>query len=400
MSPNQIYKRIFVAPWPEWIGGLILGIFFIIFSAWALTPFNIYGGYYNWGSWFYKLTGLSDFFPAFKDPASPLMAKMSVGNLGFLLGVFSAAILAGEFKLKGVTSKTDYIEAVLGGFVMALGVVFAWGCNFGGFFSAITALSLNGFAMMLGLIVGGFLGSLYVNWRAAGIEILELIPVEAKISSPSTPSDSGNKTWLPILLILIPITLVVLINYYYSINGAIIYSGILFIGLFIGFTVQRSRLCFTTAFRDLFNKKGEFLRSLKLQRAIVLGLIVAAIGIAALKANNLLDKDLNVSPVGWINVMGGILFGFGMVIAGACGSGMLWRTAEGHLKLVIALVVTTLAFVPLTLFIWNYAPALAGPKIFIPTVFGWPLGLLFIIGLLSVWLLILRWIEHQWRGRK
>jgi uncharacterized protein len=34
---------------------------------------------------------------------------------------------------------------------------------------------------------------------------------------------------------------------------------------------------------------------------------------------------------------GGTLFGIGMVIAGGCGAGSIWRAGEGHVKLWIAL---------------------------------------------------------------
>ena len=38
----------------------------------------------------------------------------------------------------------------------------AFGCNIGGFFSAVSALSLSGFGMMLGLGLGAFLGLRYL----------------------------------------------------------------------------------------------------------------------------------------------------------------------------------------------------------------------------------------------
>jgi len=39
----------------------------------------------------------------------------------------------------------------------------------------------------------------------------------------------------------------------------------------------------------------------------------------------------------WIGALaGGVIFGIGMVLAGGCASGALWRVGEGHLKLVVA----------------------------------------------------------------
>ena len=39
----------------------------------------------------------------------------------------------------------------------------------------------------------------------------------------------------------------------------------------------------------------------------------------------------------WVgSLLGGLVFGVGMVLAGGCASGSLWRIGEGHLKLVAA----------------------------------------------------------------
>jgi uncharacterized membrane protein YedE/YeeE len=48
---------------------------------------------------------------------------------------------------------------------------------------------------------------------------------------------------------------------------------------------------------------------------------------------------LAVPPRFWFgSLVGGLLFGLGMVLAGGCASGVLWRAAEGHLKLWVALL--------------------------------------------------------------
>ena len=60
---------------------------------------------------------------------------------------------------------------------MGIGAALAFGCNIGGFFSAISALSMSGVAMMLGLLIGSYIG-------------LRLLILEVNHLSPSvTPSD-------------------------------------------------------------------------------------------------------------------------------------------------------------------------------------------------------------------
>ena len=41
---------------------------------------------------------------------------------------------------------------------MGIGAALAFGCNIGGFFSAISALSMSGLAMMIGLLIGAYIG--------------------------------------------------------------------------------------------------------------------------------------------------------------------------------------------------------------------------------------------------
>ena len=134
----------------------LLGILNVFFLAWALKPFTIFSGFLNWGHHIYETVGLADFTG---PPGSNLLLnKTSVGDIGLLLGAFTAAVLSNEFRIRKPLTKSEYLEGFLGGFLMALGTVLSVGCNWGGFFSAITVLSLHGFLMFIGLIVGGWLG--------------------------------------------------------------------------------------------------------------------------------------------------------------------------------------------------------------------------------------------------
>ncbi|MGD9393082.1 MAG: YeeE/YedE thiosulfate transporter family protein, partial [Chromatiales bacterium] len=50
------------------------------------------------------------------------------------------------------------------------------------------------------------------------------------------------------------------------------------------------------------------------------------------------DPYLAIPATFWLgSVVGGILFGVGMIFAGGCASGSIWRAAEGNLKLVVVL---------------------------------------------------------------
>jgi uncharacterized membrane protein YedE/YeeE len=105
------------------------------------------------------------------------------------------------------------------------------------------------------------------------------------------------------------------------------------LGLSIGFVLQRGRVCFAGAFRDLF-----LMRNGAMMRAVLLGLAVAAPAFALVQARAVPDPSFgalpvgaHVTPLGLHLVVGGLLFGVGMVLAGGCVSGTLYRIGEGYL---------------------------------------------------------------------
>lgn len=104
------------------------------------------------------------------------------------------------------------------------------------------------------------------------------------------------------------------------------------IGIALGFVMQRSRFCFTAAFRDLF-----MFRSGRNMKGVIVGMAVATVGFGVIMANLLPNATLgaiapeaHANPVGVHLVLGGLLFGTGMVTAGGCTSGSLYRMAEGY----------------------------------------------------------------------
>lgn len=148
---NNLLARVFSNEgWPKWFGGILLGLISILYLALALKPFSIYTGYLNWGQHFYVLVlGIRIFgLPS----ANPLFERTSIGDIGLFLGALLVALLSNEFRIRTPALKVDYLEAIAGGTLMALGTVLASGCNWGGFFSAITALSFHGYLMFIGLI--------------------------------------------------------------------------------------------------------------------------------------------------------------------------------------------------------------------------------------------------------
>jgi uncharacterized membrane protein YedE/YeeE len=93
---------------------------------------------------------------------------------------------------------------------------------------------------------------------------------------------------------------------------------------------------------------------------------------------------------------GGFVFGFGMLVTGGCGSGTVWRVAEGQVKLMVALVTFALS-TSLTKTLIRSSENIRvfiGWKVFLPDVFGYRLAILFVYLVMVVWYFAVTWNEE------
>lgn len=173
-------------------------------------------------------------------------------------------------------------------------------------------------------------------------------------------------------------------------------------GLGMGFAIQRGRLCFAASFRDLFiNGRGE------LMRAVLLGMMVATTAFAALMARMVPDPSLgelapkvHVWPLGANVLVGGLLFGAGMVLAGGCISGTLWRIGEGYVGSLVALGGILLGLEGATLsWNWWWQHGLSGaPLIWLPRTLGHMGAWMAVVAALAGMYLLTYWWEARRAG--
>jgi hypothetical protein len=171
----------------------------------------------------------------------------------------------------------------------------------------------------------------------------------------------------------------------------------LFGGLF-GFVLQKSRFCFTASMRDPILTGGT-----SITRAVMVALAITTIGFTAIKygyyINGLDIPGMSyVVPVGPATIIGGIMFGTGMVIAGGCASGTLMRVGEGFQMLMIALLFFVVgSLIGAHHFGWWKINFIShSPEIFLPDYLGWG-------GALLVQLLVIAGIyifADKWQKKK
>jgi uncharacterized protein len=115
----------------------------------------------------------------------------------------------------------------------------------------------------------------------------------------------------------------------------IYFSAYLWFGFAYGMCLQYGRFCMASAIRDLF-AVGVPRMAVGIMIAIVLfSLVSAAVTVSGY-------STFHASPIGMYSVIGGLIFGVGMVFTGGCASGSLYKTGEGSIAAL--LVVLSLSF--------------------------------------------------------
>ncbi len=118
---------------------------------------------------------------------------------------------------------------------------------------------------------------------------------------------------------------------------AYIATGLL-IGAAFGFVLQRGRFCINSAFREVLFQDYTMLRAYML--AVVVTMIganlIEQLGWLQPAADGTAGQLYRQAFVPWANIVGGYIFGMGIVLAGGCGSGILYRVGEGNLAYVFA----------------------------------------------------------------
>ncbi|MEE8343329.1 MAG: YeeE/YedE family protein [Gammaproteobacteria bacterium] len=127
----------------------------------------------------------------------------------------------------------------------------------------------------------------------------------------------------------------------YTYNEYYIYLSVyLWFGLIYGMCLQYGRFCFSSAFRDLFAVGvPRMVVGIMIATALfaVVGAVVSVTGMSTFHA----------APTSSHAMIAGFIFGVGMVFAGGCASGSLYKTGEGNgnaLMVILSISVTQALF--------------------------------------------------------
>lgn len=318
------YERIFVEPWSPYVGAILLVMVILGLMIDGLF-WGVFGGLRLWGDWLNSTLGLGEALKIKTELESPLMHRMSLMNITLLFGAFAAALMSRQFRISRAP-RLEYVWGALGGTLMGIGATLAGGCTTGGFFTPVLHSSPAGWMMGLGLMAGAVVGLKLLLWTLDNISWGMQVPA---------PGGSSSRQRSPLFGMLI-VAAIVAWTLLWA-NGAdeklASRAFILIAGFALGFILHRSRLCFARGFREPFmTGEGDMTKALIL--ALAIGIPLASL----LFHKQVIDPYIAIPATFWAgSLSGGVIFGVGMIFAGGCASGAMWRAAEGNLKLWVAL---------------------------------------------------------------
>ena len=120
---------------------------------------------------------------------------------------------------------------------------------------------------------------------------------------------------------------------YYKANPYYLYTVVyIWFGFAYGLMLQYGRFCFASASRDLFAAGVP-----RMAVGVLIALMFFSVIQAVLSSTNM--STFHPAPFGIHMVISGVVFGLGMVLAGGCASGSLYKVGEGNMTNLLAVIV-------------------------------------------------------------
>ncbi len=160
VPPADPFTAIFIARWPAWIGGAIIGVLATL-SYLRVAPLGVTA---EIGARARQLAGAAGIAPTRLEGLDSLRGCIAVvrdfalsDNGVFILGLiaasFAAALVAGQFK-PAWPSARQIVQGLVGGTLLGWGAMVGLGCTVGTLFSGISAGALSGWVFAASVFGG------------------------------------------------------------------------------------------------------------------------------------------------------------------------------------------------------------------------------------------------------
>lgn len=315
-----IYRSVFRDHWHPVTAVVILGVLSALYFGMLQTVWAVTGEFTRWGGhilqWLGYDPGEMSYFNIIKLKGLPWERVDGWVVFGMFGGALIAALLAGNFKFRVPVQRRRLVQGLLGGIIAGFGTRLAMGCNLAAMFTGIPQFTLHAWLFTLATIAGTYFG-LKVSLMPFFLGKPVILPGgRVEVAGPV-------KSRQPLIgWVMAAVTMVWAILAWQAGAGKLALAGLF--GLAFGAVIERGQVCFTSAFRDLW-----LVGRATVTKAIILGMAIQSLGTLYFIMQGVPAK---VMWAGAGAVIGGLLFGFGIVIAGGCETGWMYRAMEGQVN--------------------------------------------------------------------
>lgn len=383
MSLAEFRAQYLVRFWSPIPALLALGVASAYYFAITGTFWAVTGEFTRWGGHITALLGFSpqqwSYFQLIGLNGSPLERIDGVMIIGMFAGALCAALWAGNVQLRWPTSRRRLAQGLIGGIIAGFGARLAMGCNLAAFFTGIPMFSLHAWAFMLTTVIGAWIGV-----KLCLLPFLRT-PLRLDTAPSSLFADTASLARRARLQNRLGLLIAVLVLGFaaWRFETSLVLGLAVLFGVFFGTVIERGQICFTSAARDLWTTGRT-----RIAYGILLGMVVACLGTFGAIALGATPKIFWMGPNA---ALGGLLFGIGIVLAGGCETGWMYRAMEGQVHFWIVGIGNVIGGTLVAIF-WDElggALALPYPKINLLEYLGAGTGLLLsLAGLMLAMLLV------------
>ncbi|AXH11031.1 hypothetical protein CP960_10925 [Malaciobacter halophilus] len=380
----------FWAPIPAVIAlGILSAYYFgITGTYWAVT-----GEFTRWGGHILEAFGVDlstwGYYKIMNMDGNIFTRIDGVMIIGMFAGCIAAAFWGNNVKLRMPVSSTRVYQALIGGIIAGFGARLGMGCNLASFFTGIPQFSFHAWMFTLAMILGVYLG--------AKFSLLPFFQSKIKLKKVSCSkelhTDKKRVNNLFKLGSIVFIGVILWAIYLIFVQGSTTLGMAMLFGSAFGLTIAKAQICFTSAFRDIFTTGRS-----QMAKAIVIGMAVATIGVFTYI---MMGQPAKIMWAGPNAIIGGILFGFGIVLAGGCECGWMYRAVEGQVHFWIVGIGNVIGSTLLA-YVWDDLSlqlATSWPKINLLESFGNYGGLFLNYGLLILLFILVLVLEKRYLNK-
>ncbi|NSL52509.1 selenium metabolism membrane protein YedE/FdhT [Calidifontibacillus erzurumensis] len=396
---KAFYNKLLGEYWNPYIAVGLAGILSAFYFAVTGTVWAVTGEFTRFGGHILQFFGVDisnwAYFNLVKMDGTTFTRTDGWIIIGMFAGALITVLLGKNFKIRIPQQKRRLVQGFIGGIIAGFGARMALGCNLAAFFTGIPQFSFHSWIFMVTTGIGTYIGVKIINtswWRGK-----PNFQKKMAIASNKTVVQKVNKTSnLQVYLGIIVAVLFAVILAVYIVNGKALLAAAALFGLGFGILIERGQICFTSAFRDLWVSG----------RAVMTKALAVGVAISVILTFYFIQSGMQalIKVSAPSTAIGGLLFGLGIVLAGGCETGWMYRAMEGQVHFWIVgvgniLGATILAYAWDHLGLYN-ALTEGWPAINLIEAWGPYQALFGTLLLLAIWFLFSYWWENHYRYGK